>query len=162
MPTTPMSAAPHLPTPALGGVRPHAVAPSRWRGVGAVLTGFLATAVASLATDQLLHVLDVYPPWGEPMRDAGDNLLALAYRTVYAVAGCYLAARLAPRAPMRHALVLGAAGVAMSAAGAAAALTRYDLGPAWYPLALVLTALPCAWLGGALDRARRAARRGTR
>lgn len=25
---------------------------------------------------------------------------------------------------------------------------------AWYPIALVLTALPCAWLGGAVYRAR--------
>jgi hypothetical protein len=31
------------------------------------------------------------------------------------------------------------------------------LGPAWYPIALVLTALPFAWLGGALERRRHAA-----
>jgi hypothetical protein len=24
--------------------------------------------------------------------------------------------------------------------------------PAWYPIAIALTALPCAWLGGALYR----------
>jgi hypothetical protein len=28
-----------------------------------------------------------------------------------------------------------------------------DVGPAWYPIALGLTTLPCAWLGGALYRA---------
>jgi hypothetical protein len=26
------------------------------------------------------------------------------------------------------------------------------VGPAWYPIALVLTTMPCAWLGGALHR----------
>jgi len=26
------------------------------------------------------------------------------------------------------------------------------LGPSWYPIALVITALPCAWLGGVLHR----------
>lgn len=31
-------------------------------------------------------------------------------------------------------------------------ITRVDVGPAWYPIALVLTAVPCAWLGGALHR----------
>jgi hypothetical protein len=50
-----------------------------------------------------VHVLEVYPPWGLPMHDTGDNLLALAY-------------------------------------------------PSWF--ALVLTALPCAWLGGVLHRNR--------
>ena len=41
----------------------------------------------SLGTDQVLHVLGVYPPWNVPMRDPGLNLLALAYRSVYAVLG---------------------------------------------------------------------------
>jgi ABC-type xylose transport system permease subunit len=54
---------------------------------------------------------------------------------------------------MRHALILGAIGFVVSLAGAITATTMVDLGPAWYPIALVLTALPCAWLGGALHRA---------
>ena len=124
-----------------------------WRSIGAVLAGFFAIVVLSLGTDQLLHTLEVYPPWGQPMRDSGLLLLALAYRIVYAVAGCYLAARLAPRNPMRHALVLGVIGLVLSTAGAVATIPM-DLGRAWYPIALVLTALPCAWLGGALHRAR--------
>jgi hypothetical protein len=33
-----------------------------------------------------------------------------------------------------------------------------DLGPAWYPIALAVTALPLAWLGGALYLARASAR----
>jgi hypothetical protein len=126
-----------------------------WRSVGAVLLGFVAVVVLSLGTDQVLHVLGVYPPWGQPMRDPGLNLLALAYRTVYAVIGSAIAARLAPRHPMRHALILGAIGFVLSLAGAMATL-KMDLGPAWYPIALVLTALPCAWLGGALYRGRQA------
>ncbi len=122
------------------------------RSVAAVLAGFLAVVVLSLGTDQVLHVLQVYPPWGQPMHDPGLNLLALAYRCVYAVLGSLIAARLAPRAPMRHALVLGVIGLVLSVIGAVAAITMADLGPAWYPIALVLTALPCAWLGGDLHR----------
>jgi len=30
-----------------------------------------------------------------------------------------------------------------------------ELGPKWYPIAIVVTALPCAWLGGVLFRLRR-------
>jgi hypothetical protein len=123
------------------------------RSIGAVALGFVVIVVLSLGTDQALHVLGVYPPWGQPMYGAGQNLLALTYRLVYAVLGCYIAARLAPRHPMRHALVLGTIGFFLSLAGALAAMNM-QLGPLWYPLALVLTALPCAWLGGALHRRR--------
>lgn len=66
------------------------------RSVGAVLLGLISIFVLSLGTDQVLHVLKVYPPWGEPMRSPGLNLLALAYRVLYAGLGCYLTARFAP------------------------------------------------------------------
>jgi hypothetical protein len=122
------------------------------RSTLAVLMGFVAVVVLSLVTDQVLHVLDVYPPWGQPMFDPGLNLLALAYRSVYTVVGGYIAARLAPYAPMRHALALGIVGLAFGAAGAIVTISKYDLGPDWYPIALALTALPLAWLGGALHR----------
>jgi hypothetical protein len=114
-----------------------------------VLLGFVAVVVLSLATDQILHVLKVYPPWGQPMPDPGDNALALAYRCVYGVAGGYLTVRFAPRAPMRHALILGAIGTVVGAIGAAATIPM-NLGPAWYPIALALSGLPTAWLGGRL------------
>lgn len=120
------------------------------RGGGAIAAGFMLALVLTLGTDQVLHVLGVYRPWGEPMREPGLNLLALAYRVVYTVAGGWLTARLAPRAPMRHALALGAIGFVLSLAGAIVTIRNYDLGPAWYPIALVLTAVPCCWLGGVL------------
>lgn len=125
------------------------------RSTGAVLLGFVSVVVLSLATDQVFHWLDVYPPWGEPMRELGDNLLALVYRCVYAVVGSYLAARLAPRNPMRHAVVLGLIGLIVGTAGAVATIPM-DLGPAWYPIALAVTALPCGWLGGFLYTRRQA------
>ena len=33
-----------------------------WRSTGAVLAGFVAIVALSLGTDQVLHVLKVYPP----------------------------------------------------------------------------------------------------
>jgi hypothetical protein len=123
-----------------------------WQSTAAVLLGFFAVVALSIGTDQALHMLEVYPPWGQPMYETGDNLLALAYRCVYAVIGSYIAARFAPHAPMRHALALGVVGFVLSLAGAIATITTMDLGPDWYPIAIVLTALPCAWLGGVLDR----------
>lgn len=121
------------------------------RSAAAVLAGFIAVIVLSLGTDQALHVLRVYPPWDQPMHDPLLNLLALSYRIVYAVFGSYLTARLAPHAPMRHALIGGAIGLVLSVGGVIAA-TQIELGPMWYPIALVVTALPCAWMDGALYR----------
>jgi hypothetical protein len=122
------------------------------RSVAAVFLGFLSVVVLSLGTDQILHVLRVYPPWGQPMWDPSLNLLAFAYRSVYTVLGGYIAARLAPHSPMRHVLVLGIIGTIAGAAGAIVAITKTDLGPAWYPIALAVTAFPFTWLGGVLSR----------
>ena len=126
----------------------------RLQSAAAVLLGFLSVAVLSLATDQILHVLEVYPPWGEPMWDPGLNLLALSYRIVYTVLGGYITARLAPRSPMRHVAVVGILGLIAGSAGAIAAITLADLGPNWYPIALAVTGFPCVWLGGVLHGAR--------
>ena len=120
------------------------------RSVGAVLAGVLATVVASLATDVALRVTGVYPSGVEPMAGA-LFLLATAYRTVYGVAGAYIAARLAPDRPMQHALVGGVVGLAVSIVGAAVTWNRGPaFGPHWYPLALIVLAMPQAWVGGKL------------
>ncbi|HKH71695.1 MAG TPA: hypothetical protein VKA59_10135 [Vicinamibacterales bacterium] len=120
------------------------------RSILAVFGGFVAVVVLSLGTDQLLHVRQVYPPWGEPMYDTGLNALALSYRIIYTLLGGFITARLAPRAPMRHVMVLAQIGVVAGTAGAVAAITQADFGPNWYPIAIVVTAYPCTWLGGRL------------
>jgi 3-methyladenine DNA glycosylase AlkD len=97
------------------------------RSIGAVLIGLIFIFVLSLATDQLLHSLNVYPPWGEPMWDNKLNLLALSYRVVYAIIGSYLTARFAPRNPMRHAMILGLIGLVLSSIGAIGAIVMANL-----------------------------------
>jgi hypothetical protein len=129
---------------------------TRRRSVGAVLIGFIVVVALSLGTDQVLHLLQVYPPWGQPMREPGLNLLALSYRCVYTVLGMYLTARFAPHSPMRHALIGGVLGTVIGVAGAIASIPM-DLGPAWYPIALAISALPCAWIGAALYQSRQTA-----
>jgi hypothetical protein len=125
------------------------------RSTGAIVLGLVTVIVLSLGTDQLLHMLNVYPPWGEPMYDPWLNLLALTYRVGFAILGSYIAAAYAPHSPMRHAMTVGFIGLVLSAAGAVAATRMADLGPLWYPVALVITAIPSAWAGGALYRARK-------
>jgi hypothetical protein len=124
------------------------------RSVFAVFLGFIAVVILSLGTDQVLHVLNVYPPWGQPMWDPGLNALALAYRIVFTIIGGYIAARFAPYAPMRHALALGIIGLIPGVGGAIYGISRGDLGPSWYPIALAIVGLPCCWIGGLLYGAR--------
>jgi hypothetical protein len=122
-----------------------------FRSALAVIAGSFVVVFLSLGTDQLMHVLGVFPPWDQPMNDVEDNLLALAYRCVYGIMGSYVTARLAPYSPMTHVWVGAAIGFVLSIGGIVAGLNM-DLGPIWYPVALTLTALPCAWLGGSLHR----------
>jgi hypothetical protein len=112
------------------------------------LAGFVAVVVLSLGTDWALHAAGVFPALGQKMSDA-LFVLATVYRTLYGVVGSFVTARLAPDRPMGHALVGGLIGVAMSTLGAVVTWNK-DLGPHWYPLALIVTAMPTAWLGGKL------------
>jgi drug/metabolite transporter (DMT)-like permease len=120
------------------------------KSIGAVLAGFVGVVVLSLGTDIVLHAAGVFPPWGQPMSDA-LFLLATVYRTIYCIAGSYIAARLAPDRPMAHTLALGIVGLVVSTVGAVATWNKGpEFGPHWYPAALIVTAIPCAWLGGKL------------
>ena len=126
------------------------------RSVLAVVAGFFTGALLSIAADVVLHWLHVFPPWGDPVSD-GPLALATIYRAVFSVIGCYITARMAPQNPMKHALILGVIGVVFSSIGA---ITTWNRGPAfgphWYPVTLVLIALPCAWFGGELFERQRA------
>jgi hypothetical protein len=119
------------------------------RSVLAIVAGFLVVVILSLGIDEVLHLLKVYPPWGEPMYDPGLNALALSYRIVITVFSGYVTARLAPRNPMKHVVVGGLIGVLLGVAGVVAA-TKIPMGPIWYPIAIAVTGFPSVYLGGML------------
>src|SRR5882724_11685528 len=128
------------------------------KSTGAVLAGAVAGVALSIGTDAALRAAGIFTPLGLPMSDA-LLLLATLYRTIYGVLGSYVTARLAPNRPMVHALILGAIGLAASIAGALVAWNRVaEFGPHWYPLALVVLAMPQSWLGGKLCLMQLAAR----
>ena len=129
------------------------------KSIVAVVLGFLAVAVLSLGTDEVLHVLHVYPPWNQPLTDPGLNLLALSYRIVFTVAGGYITARLAPYAPMRHVWILAIIGLVAGIGGVFAGMQMH-MGPIWYPIAIAITAMPCTLLGGAINRRGKVRREG--
>ncbi len=118
------------------------------RSIVAVLAGALTGIILSIGTDLAMHAMGYLPALGEPAAD-GSLMVATVYRTVYGVLSAYLCALLAPGRPMLHAMVLGSLGLAVSIAGAAVTWNKGPaFGPHWYPVALIVLALPTAWAGG--------------
>ena len=122
----------------------------RVRSALALVAGFLATAVLSVAMDAVMHATGVFPPVGQAMSNA-LFIWATAYRVVFTVLGGYITARLAPSKPRTHVLVLGIIGIFAATAGTIATWNLGpEFGPKWYPILLIVTALPCVWVGGIL------------
>ena len=117
------------------------------RGIGAVLAGMIIIVALSTGTDLALESFGVFPRPDQGQFIAWMLAVALGYRSVYAVVGGYLTAVLAPNRPLRHAVILGAVGVVLTILGS---IAMWNKSHAWYPLALIATALPCTWLGGKL------------
>jgi len=116
------------------------------RSIWAVVAGVLFIIVVTTLVDIVLHAIGVFPPMDQPINDA-LALLATFYRIVISVGGAWLTARLAPDKPMKHALILGVVGVVLGLVGVAATW-NLGLGPRWYPISLVVLAIPQCWVGG--------------
>ena len=129
------------------------------KSVGAVLAGVLVGVLLSLGTDSLLRAAGIFPALGQRV---ADPLLVMAtvYRTVYGIVSSYLTAKLAPNRPMTHVLVLGFLGLAANVLGTVVTWNKGPaFGPHWYPVALIVLAVPTAWVGGKLFLLRHSAER---
>lgn len=123
------------------------------RSVGAVLAGFLlATIIVLLST--MIAVALMLPPAGPGvMPEPTGSYLAvnLACGLLAAIAGGWLAARLARHAPLGHAMAVG---TVMLVLGLAAAAMESDgttgRQPGWYLYAVALIGWVGASLGGVL------------
>jgi hypothetical protein len=119
-----------------------------FKSVGAVFAGFVTVVILSMGTDFALESLGIFPPLSDPgLYITWMLLLALAYRCVYTAAGGYVTAVLAPSRPMRHVIILGIFGLA---GGAAGVIVGWNMSHHWYPIAILISAFPCTWLGGRL------------
>ena len=116
------------------------------QSIGAVVAGVVAIIGVTTLVDIVLHATGVFPPMDQPLNDA-LALLATAYRIVISIGGAWLTARLAPDEPMKHAMTLGYVGVVLGLVGLAATW-NLGLGPWWYPVSLVVLAIPQCWAGG--------------
>ncbi len=127
-----------------------------FKSIGAVFAGLAVVFLLSMLTDAVLQktgimIMDPFvqnPVW--------LIVVIILYRTLFNALGCYLAARLAPQNPMKHAMILGIIGVVLTIVGLVA---MWEIPPRWYPVSLIVLTLPAAWLGGkmALNNSQRAA-----
>jgi hypothetical protein len=118
------------------------------KSIGAVIAGFIFIGVTHSAMDAILESTGVLPK-GHLNVGAGLIILVISYRAVLSILGCYLTAKLAPKDPIKHSLILGGIGTVLSAVGAIVTADM-NIGPAWYAWSLVVIALPIAWIAGKL------------
>lgn len=116
------------------------------RSIVAIGVGFLLIAVLAFGMDGVMRsaVPDMFNLAGRT-DNVGMLLFTIAYVGVFAITGCYVAARLAPKEPMKHALILGLLGLVFNIAGAS---VRWDSAPAWYHIVSIALTMPYAWVGG--------------
>ncbi len=119
------------------------------KGIGAVLAGMLFIIVTHTGTDFVLESLGIFTQPDEGFHTTWMVVTATIYRSIYTVAGGYITAALAPNPKMRYVLILGIIGVVAGTLGAIATIPM-GIAPIWYPIALVVLALPCVYLGGKL------------
>jgi hypothetical protein len=112
----------------------------------ALVGGAAVVVLLSAGTDIALD-RTVLPGLAKGEVHAAIWLLVIAYRSLYGILGCAVAAWLAPNKPMSHALALGMFGLFANIAGT---IVMWDVGAHWYPIALAILSIPCAWMGGIL------------
>lgn len=117
-----------------------------FKSIRAILAGFIFVVPISVLTDFLLINTGLMK---QPfhLNTTSFILFVVFYRCLYGVAGSYLTAKLSPTKPMKHAIIAGVIAFIISILGAAA---MWDTPPHWYPVTLIITTLPCAWLGAKL------------
>ena len=122
--------------------------PALLRHIVPVVAGGLVTLLLTFVTDNMLSAHQVLPAPGRPVFETGPLLLLAAYRGVFAMLGCHMAARLAPAGNprIRYALALG--GV-MFVLAVIQALTLQGQVPMWYSLSGIALTIPYAIIGGA-------------
>ncbi len=118
-----------------------------WKSIGAILGGFIAGTLLTVAADFTMQSLGLLDMERFKSASPGIVLIVTIYRFVFSIAGCFIVASLAPANPMRHAMILGWIGLGLSLTGS---VFMWDQAAAWYNMAVILMAIPSAWIGGKL------------
>jgi hypothetical protein len=119
------------------------------KSIAAVLAGLIFIVATHTITDKILESAGIFPSPEQGLHVTWMLVAALVYRVLFQVAGSFITAWLAPSRPFLHGMIIGVIGLILGSVGAAVAIPM-NLSPAWYPIALALSALPSAWLGSTM------------
>ena len=117
------------------------------RRILAIVVGFVVTGLLIVPTTKLVM-------WALPAafdtqggtHDTSILLLMHVYVALFATFGCWLAARLAPDHPLRHAMIVGALGVLLNASNP----NIWTMYPLWSNVISIGTPLLWGWIGGTI------------
>lgn len=117
------------------------------KSTGAILAGFVLGAILSVGTDLLMDKMGIMSMENFKQTPLLIICIVIVYRFIFNVISCYLTARLAPNKPMKHVIIIGIIGTALSLLGSFA---MWGNAIPFYNIAIILISLPSAWLGGQL------------
>ncbi len=120
--------------------------PALLRHIVPVVIGGAVILMLTIVTDNWLAARGLLPAAGVAPT-IGSMLLVTAYRGVFAIIGCHMAARLAPAGQprIRYALALGGLLLVLNVVGAT---SNRELFPTWYLLLNLALPIPWAIIGG--------------
>ena len=126
---------------------PDSTQPALLRHILPVAVGGAVSLMLTIVTDNTLGAHGMLPASGDTSLSTGALMFVAAYRGVFAVLGCHVAARLAPEGQprIRYALALGIVMLILNAMGA---VSNWGSVPRWYLLGSIAMTLPYAILGG--------------
>ncbi|HET6326884.1 MAG TPA: hypothetical protein VFG04_19555 [Planctomycetaceae bacterium] len=123
------------------------------RSIIAVVAGIVVLILSSFAIEAianpLMKMIGLFP---DESPSTAVRLVTMAYTTVCIAAAGYVTAWIARRAPVLHALIMGAVQVGLTVA---LIIDQPDFAPPWAWIITVAVIMPAAWYGGAI-RARQA------
>jgi hypothetical protein len=120
--------------------------PALLRHIVPVFVGGVVILMLTIVTDNWLAARGLLPT-ADAVPTLGSLLLVTAYRGVFAIVGCHMAARLAPAGQprIRYALALGGLLLVLNIVGAT---SNRGLFPIWYVLLNLALPIPWAIIGG--------------
>ena len=121
------------------------------RSILAVLTGILTLTAVSFGIEAIVDPLlikafpEPFPSRAAISQSLPASLLTLAYGTASVASGGYVAAWIARRSPIRHALIMGTLQTGLTVWAMTA---MRDQAPIWIWAASIAISVPAASLGG--------------
>ena len=121
--------------------------PSLLRHIVPVAVGGAVALLLTIVTDNTLGVHGLLPAAGQTVPGTGALLLVAAYRGVFVMLGCHMAARLAPAGNPRIRYALGLGGLIL-VMNVIATVSEWGRVPMWYSLSGIALTVPYAIIGG--------------